>query len=172
MELLQPPTADWCTNLPAGVNSAAGIFAGYLMLDAWIGNQDRHHENWAAVWDGERLNLAPTFDHGASLARNLSDKERHERLETRDRNRRIPHFAGRARSALYADGSATRPLSTIDAWLEFARRVPNEAHRWRERLDQFEASDVRTVLDQVPPDRMSSICRRFTPARIFHGAAR
>ena len=107
MELLRPPTADWCSSLPSGINSAAGIFAGYLMFDAWIGNQDRHHENWAAVWDGDSLSLAPTFDHGASLARNLSDDERYERLETRDRNRRIPYFAGRARSALYLDRSAT-----------------------------------------------------------------
>ena len=133
MELLQPPTPDWCIELPAGITSASGIFAGYLMLDAWIANQDRHHENWAAVWDGEALSLAPTFDHGASLARNLSDEERHERLESRDRGRQVPHFARRARSAFYADRTTSRPLSTFDACGEFARLVPNEAHRWLER---------------------------------------
>lgn len=132
------------------------------MLDAWIANQDRHHENWAAVWDGEKLNLAPTFDHGASLARNLSDEERYERLETRDRGRQIPHFAGRARSAFYADRAAPRPLSTFDAWREFCLRVPDEAYLWLERLEQIEPAAVQVILDQVPPDGMSSISRRFT----------
>ena len=160
--LLHPPTAEWCGDLPAGVASAAGIFAGYLMLDAWIANQDRHHENWAAVWDGQSLHLAPTFDHGASLARNLSDEERYERLESRDRGRRIPHFASRARSAFYADRSASRPLSTFEAWREFARRVPGEANRWLERLGHIGPADIEEILDQVPPDRMSSICARFT----------
>ena len=159
---LQPPTPDWCPDLPSGVASAAGIFSGYLMLDALIANQDRHHENWAAVWDGDTLHLAPTFDHGASLARNLSDEERYERLETRDRGRQIPHFAGRARSAFYADRSASRPLSTFDAWWTFSQRVPNEAYHWLERLEQIELADVEDILDQVPPDRMSSISRRFT----------
>src|SRR5207244_10835725 len=32
---------------PAGVTSPLDVFAGYLLLDAWIGNADRHHENWA-----------------------------------------------------------------------------------------------------------------------------
>ncbi len=160
--LLQPPTAEWCGDLPAGVVSAAGIFAGYLMLDAWIANQDRHHENWAAVWDGKCLHLAPTFDHGASLARNLSDEERYERLESRDRGRRIPHFASRARSAFYVDRASSRPLSTFDAWWEFAGLVPDEAPRWLERLEKIGPADVQRILDQVPPDRMSSICARFT----------
>lgn len=159
---LAPATPVWCPNLPSGVASAAGIFSGYLMLDAWIANQDRHHENWAAVWDGKALNLAPTFDHGASLARNLSDEERYDRLETRDRGRQIPQFAGRARSAFYADPRSPRPLSTFDAWREFARGVPNEAHRWQERLKQVEPDNVRAILDQIPPDRLSAICRRFT----------
>jgi len=53
-------------------------------------------------------------------------------------------------------------LSTFDAWFEFARRVQQEGHCWLERLEQIEAADVRAILDRVPPDRMSSICRRFT----------
>ena len=48
------------------------VFVGYLMFDAWIGNTDRHHENWAV---NERVDaqrnlvhlLAPTFDHATSL---------------------------------------------------------------------------------------------------------
>jgi hypothetical protein len=35
--------------LPPGVDDALGLFAGYLLLDALIGNTDRHHENWAVV---------------------------------------------------------------------------------------------------------------------------
>ncbi len=162
MTRLQPPTPGWCPDLPSGVDSAAGIFSGYVMLDAWIANQDRHHENWAAVWNGDTLHLAPTFDHGASLARNLSDEERYERLETRDRGRHISHFAGRARSAFYADRTSSQPLSTFDAWRSFAGLVPNESRRWLKRLEAIETADVQWVLDQVPPDRMSSICRRFT----------
>ena len=162
IELLRLSDQRWRTRLPPQIQTAPGIFVGYLMLDAWIANQDRHHENWGAIWDGERLALAPSFDHGAALARNLSDEERHERLTSRDERRRVPYFAGRARSALFDSPTAAKPLGTLAAWRAFAARVPDDAAIWRDRLTAVEPVAVEAVFDQVPPDRMSAVCRRFT----------
>ncbi len=36
-------------NPPPEIQSAVDVFVGYLMLDALIGNTDRHHENWGIV---------------------------------------------------------------------------------------------------------------------------
>lgn len=51
--------------------------ADYLVLDALIGNTDRHHENWGILRkrmaSGWRGMLAPTFDHASSLGRELVD---------------------------------------------------------------------------------------------------
>lgn len=157
IQLLDMPAPQWCTDLPEQITTAEGVFTGYLMLDVWIANQDRHHENWGAVWDGQDLSLAPSFDHGAAMARNLSDEERDERLHARDRNRRIPHFARRARSALYANPTVSKPLRTLDAWRMFADRVPVAAAVWRNRLAQLEAIAVETVLNEIPPTG----CRRY-----------
>lgn len=162
VSLLRLPDPSWRTHLPPQIQTAAGIFAGYLLLDAWIANQDRHHENWGAIWDGEQLSLAPSFDHGAALARNLSDEERHDRLTSRDARRRVPYFAARARSALFATPTAAKPLATLDAWRAFAARVPGDAASWRERLEAVGPFAVEAVVDQIPPDRMSAVCRRFT----------
>ncbi len=56
---------DWWDNLPEGIASTLDVFIGYIMLDALIGNCDRHHENWGVLADEQYLFLAPTFDHGA-----------------------------------------------------------------------------------------------------------
>lgn len=162
IEQLRPPDPRWCAHLPPRIETAVGVFAGYLLLDAWIANQDRHHENWGAVWDGERLALAPSFDHGAALARNLSDDERHERLTSRDEGRRVARFAARARSALYDAATAARPLGTLAAWQAFAARTPDAGAIWHDRLAAVEQAAVEAVVDQVPPDRMSAVCRSFT----------
>ncbi len=66
LQKLAPPSPEWCPNLPDGIHSALDVFVGYLMLDAWIANQDRHHENWGAISLNDGLHLAPTFDHGAA----------------------------------------------------------------------------------------------------------
>lgn len=159
---LGPPQVSWMGGTPAGVSSALDVFAGYVMLDAWIANQDRHHENWGALREGETLSLAPTFDHGASMARNLTDAERHERMTTRDRNRQMGPFVRRARSAFYAASAEMKPLTTMEAWLAFASLVPDAARLWLERLEAIDGPAMEALLVRVPPSRMSKVCRDFT----------
>lgn len=161
---VQPTPAHWNTGMPPGITSALDIFAGFVMLDAWIANQDRHHENWGVLLADNELHLAPTFDHGASMARNLGDEERHDRMTTRDTGRRIGPFARRAKSALYADATATRPLTTLDAWRAFAARSPDAGSVWLARLAEINDDTIRAVVDEVPPHRMSQVCREFTVA--------
>ncbi len=167
---LEPPTAEWATNLPSGVESALEVFIGYAMLDAWIANQDRHHENWGALLPLQRrqsilqLFLAPTFDHGASLARNLTDSDREERLSTKDRNRTVAAFAERGRSAFYAIGTDTRSMGTLEAFVAFGDRSPAAKQAWLERLLAVNPTDVSSILERVPPERMSPVCKEFTLA--------
>lgn len=158
----EPPPAEFAANQPAGILTALDVFVGYVMLDAWIANQDRHHENWAAIRDGGRLLLAPTFDHGASLARNLTDEERKERLTTRDANRQVAAFVRKARSAFYGQATDAKPLLTLDAWRAFASRSRDAALAWLERLRAIDEDEVDGLLAEVPPQRMSKICRQFT----------
>ena len=156
------PPADWTASLPAGATSALDVFIGYVMLDAWIANQDRHHENWGALSEGKSLSLAPTFDHGASMARNLSDEERHERMITRDVNRQIHSFTRKARSAFYAQQDDAKPLSTLAAWQAFARLSSAATAAWTNRLEAIDDTQVHALLVKIPPSRMSNVCRKFT----------
>ncbi len=162
IQTIQLPPTNWNTNLPTGIESALDVFVGYLMLDAWIANQDRHHENWGVLLADGKLHLAPTFDHGASMARNITDKERLDRLKTRDKGRSIETFARRAKSALYANATDTRSLSTVDSWRAFATLSTNAASLWLARLTEINDDTVRAVMDEVPPHRMSHTCREFT----------
>jgi len=159
---LGPPGAAWMGATPEGIGTALDVFAGYVMLDAWIANQDRHHETWGALGDGEPMTLAPTFDHGAALARNLTDKEREERLTTRDRNRTVEAFAKAGRSAFYAEAVDSRPLGTLDAFHAFGAAVPEAKNRWLGRLGGVNREAVYGILKRVPSERMSPTCRDFT----------
>lgn len=158
---LAPPPDEWMRGVPNGIESALDVFAGYVMLDAWIANVDRHHENWAALWDGNQLRLAPTFDHGAALARNLLDSQREEHLTTKDRNRTVAAFAGRGRSAFYGSLEDTRPLELREAFRAFAQNT-NAARVWLDRLRAVNQNEISSILERVPAERMSEICKRFT----------
>ncbi|MER9739672.1 MULTISPECIES: HipA domain-containing protein [unclassified Mesorhizobium] len=126
-------------------------FIGYLLLDAWTGNTDRHHENWGVIRSSDgTVRLAPTFDHASSLGRELSDKERGRRLATNDTRYTVEAFANRARSALFAEVTDRRPLSTIDAFALTARANRSSRNYWLKKLESISEASVTEILDMVP----------------------
>lgn len=159
---LLPPAAEWMTGAPAGIGSALDVFAGYLLLDAWVANQDRHHQNWGAIRDGDRLMLAPTYDHGSSLARNLTDQERKDRLRTKDQGRSVAHFAARARSGFYHSPEDKKTLYALEVFEEFAEHAPAGATIWKESLSRVTSETVKLILNEIPPQRMTPVTREFT----------
>ncbi len=179
VSVLNPPEPEWMSSVPTGISTALDVFVGYIMLDAWIANQDRHHENWGATWggvEGTALSLAPTFDHGAGMARNLQDTEREERLSTKDKNRTLAAFAGKGRSAFFESPEAPKPLLLLAAYHQFAARNTHAAALWLDRLRTVNSTGICGILDEVPADRMSLVCRRFTlelllinRERLLHG---
>lgn len=162
VQRLAPPEPRWSEGLPSGITSAVGVYCGYLMLDAWVANQDRHHENWAAIWDGKRARLAPSYDHGSSLAPHINDEERAGRLATRDQGYSVKAFARRAKSRFFASASDGRPLGTVEAFETFAAQVKPAADVWRSRLAAVDEHAVGEILGQMPPDRLSSVALAFT----------
>lgn len=145
----------------AAISSAFDVFIGYLMLDAWIANQDRHHENWGLVNHQERIYLAPTYDHAASMGQNEVDETRRERLETRDRGRHISHYIRKARSAIYERKTDAKPLSTIDAFKLAASKNPRAAQVWLKQLEAITCKDCQAIFEQIPPADISQTAIQF-----------
>lgn len=151
---------EW--NCPTEVADAVGVFVGYLLLDALIGNQDRHHENWGLINSAKHgLTLAPTFDHASSLGRNETDEVRIERLTTRDSGRSVTTYATRATSGLYATHTSKKALSTLDAFTEAARANPSATAYWLECLDGLDSAHFETILKKVPADFITQPARAF-----------
>jgi hypothetical protein len=145
-----------------GIVSASDLFAGYLTLDALVGNTDRHHENWAVIRAGRQICLAPTFDHASCLGFSLSDAERIDRL-TPGGNRSVETFADKALSKLYLAGT-DKPLTTLAAFVEVTRDRPEARRAWIERLRQIADNDYSAIIDRVPMERMSHPARDFAYA--------
>ena len=159
---LHPPAPDWMRATPGGATTALGVFIGYMMLDAWVANQDRHHQNWGAILDAGVFQLSPTYDHGASLARNLTDGDRKLRLGTRDKNRTVENFAGKARSGFYATPQDDKTMLALDVFRRFAERDIEAARIWLGKLSEIAQNAVDAILAEVPPQRMSPVTREFT----------
>lgn len=145
------------------VGSASDLFAGYLVLDALIGNTDRHRENWAIIRAGRQLCLSPTFDHASCLGFNLSDAERSDRM-TPGRNRSVETFADKALSKLYLKIGDAKPLTTLAAFAEATKDRAAARQAWIDRVRKIADDDFRAIIDRIPEERMSKPAREFALA--------
>lgn len=145
---------------PAAEETRAA-FAGYVVLDALIGNTDRHHENWGLLrrraGDQWRGVLAPSFDHASALGRELSDERRGLLLE----EDRVGWYSERGRGGIYWSGDAQygpSPLKLVRAAVElhdsYFRGI-------LERVAELSDSLVTEVVGRVPADWMSDTARTF-----------
>lgn len=141
---------------------AVDVFIGYLLLDALIGNTDRHHNNWGAVALGRKfLMLAPTFDHASSLGCQLTDEKRQARISTRDRGFTPEAYAKRARSRFFNSEGNSQRAFTIDAFARACRHSENARDRWLQKLADFDDNVFLAILQRVPPERISNVAIEF-----------
>jgi len=152
---------------PAEVTQAVGVFAGYLLLDALVGNQDRHHENWGLISTPDQgLSLAASFDHASSLGRNESDAVRLERLHTRDAGRSVEHYVSRARSGLFETQSSKLAMTTLEAFADALKLDPVAGRYWLGRLEAIDPARLDELLSQIPHDWISPPAIDFASAML------
>ena len=153
-------------------NEARTTFAGYLVLDALIGNTDRHHENWAILghrvegrWRGR---LAPSFDHASSLGRELLDDRRTLLLQ----EKRVGWYSERGRGGIYWG----RHPRTADSPIDLARRAVTLHPAYFEgalvRLAALRQGQVTEIVNRVPSDWMSPQPRAFAVDLILRNRRR
>ncbi|MYH50548.1 MAG: hypothetical protein F4151_13755 [Gammaproteobacteria bacterium] len=140
--------------------------AEYLVLDALIGNTDRHHENWGVVRrrkeDQWRGGIAPSFDHASSLGRELRDERRRILLEESE----VGRYVERGRGAVFWSGDERKGPSP----LELVRRailVYDDLFRPAlDRLKDVDLSRMNRLIDRVPEGWMSLSGHEFAVAMV------
>lgn len=164
-----PPDWETVKGLDAG-----DVFCGYLMLDALVSNQDRHHENWAIVnsTDSQEKFLCETYDHAACLGRELLDKEREERLNTKDNNRTVSKFVQRARSELFKLKTDKKPLLTIDAFFSAVEKRERAKKEWLGRLKALSDEHISDIFNSIPKQVISDVAREFALQMVLENKKR
>jgi hypothetical protein len=147
-----PPEAsswDGCTG--------ADTMTAYLILDALIGNTDRHEQNWSVLRNQDPAGqdrLSANYDLGASLGFQLTDMRRDALLSTPGG---LAGFAERGMARRF-DGDRKTTL------LELARRASKRATargraRIRDLVERIGATNFETELPEL--GGMSEVARNF-----------
>ena len=137
------------------------VIAEYTVLDALIGNIDRHHENWGIlrrrVSDGWRGFVAPSYDHASSLGRELRD-ERRDRLVAENR---VGDYAEKGRGAIYWSKEEQRGPSPLELVRRAVPTYPDLFPPAILKLARIDEEVFSLIVNQIPSDWMTSSARTF-----------
>ena len=153
------------SSLPEALNR----FAEYLILDALIGNTDRHHENWGVLMaeGAGQEKLAPSFDHASSLGRDIGDEVRVRRLHEGS----VGTYVERGRGGIYWSEQDSRSPSP----LELVRRAASEYSAvfapCLANLAQLDEADILIAIDRIPEDWMTESQRSFSSEMVRYNLA-
>jgi hypothetical protein len=141
---------------------AFDVFAGFLVLDAWIANRDRHDENWAVLLpppdDMAPGSLAGSYDHATSLGFNLRDSERDRRLQ----GGTVEAWAKRGDAYRFEWPGGRK--QDVPALVDFAAtaismRPPAVRSYWSSQLAAVEGEEIADLVARVPG--MSQLACKF-----------
>jgi len=146
------------------VTEALTMLAGYLTLDAMIGNVDRHHENWAVLRsvsaEGPALRIAPTFDHASSLGRELRDEKRKDFL----RQKRVAEYVRKGSGAIYWKETDAKGVNPLALATRASKTHRSYFQRWIDRMKDVAPAELDLLVSRVPEDWMSPIAKEFAVA--------
>jgi hypothetical protein len=148
-----------------GARKAKLRMSEYIVLDAVIGNTDRHHENWGITRKrvGERWQgmLAPTFDHASSLGRELVDVSEGKCRQRILQAGRVGAYAEKAPGAIFWDKADKRGLSPLELVRRAALLHPDLFRPALARLERLSRPKLAAIVARVPEDWMSPMAREF-----------
>ena len=139
-------------------DAVLGELVSYAVLDALIGNTDRHHENWMFFRDPVDgvFRLAPSYDHGSSLGRELYDSHRRvsrSRRHILDAGGMINYIQGgkgkRGKGRVYASSGRVLPLSPLYLAQLLCRWQPTIARPFLHQVNAVTDEDFRSAIYRV-----------------------
>lgn len=140
--------------------------AGYLVLDALILNTDRHHENWGVLRTVNpdhtmAYEIAPSFDHASSLARNEPpEKLVHWLTESG----RVEWYMNGAHGGIYLEGNSAKGANPYTIAEKAMLEWPEYFACWQDVLDKIEQQELERIVDRVPDSMMAIESKLFVKA--------
>jgi hypothetical protein len=147
-------------------SAALRQLAGYLVLDALILNTDRHHENWGVLRTvnpdrGVVYEIAPSFDHASSLARNEPPGKLGRWLKEKDR---VEQYMHGAHGGIYLEGNSARGENPYTIAEKAMLEWPEYFACWQDVLDRIDQQELERIVDRAPDSMMAKESKLFVKA--------
>lgn len=120
--------------------SAFEVFAGYLVLDAWIANTDRRAVNWAMLDQERERRLAGSFDHGSADSGSTP-------ANTAAALDAVASWCAKGKASRFENG---RAITLVELAINAVALAGGQAALWLSRISALEPGQWQAILRAVP----------------------
>ncbi|MFH1546613.1 MAG: hypothetical protein ABIE14_04510 [Patescibacteria group bacterium] len=139
--------------------------ADMIIFDAWIGNMDRHHENWGIVEHFDIRNgqevidpivlknkryFTPLYDHGSSLLFELGNTEVEKYLNDKNLFQESYVFGKSYTFILDDKGKKKNIFDLIDCYIKKNKAWKKRLVKSIEKFEKIDNLDVAKIILQMP----------------------
>ena len=139
---------------------AKARFAEYLVLDAVVGNTDRHSENWGILQRQEAPrsieSLAPSYDHGSSLGHELMEERRERWLK-----QGIGVYVEGGRGEIYWQNTDRHGPSPLQLIRLAVSQYPEPFGNAVAKVENLDDSTLQGIVNALPEDWMEPSAKTF-----------
>lgn len=140
---------------------AFDVFAGFMVLDGWIANRDRHDENWSILLPPPGLSsprlLCASYDQAGGLGYNVREEVCVTRLRQNDG---VLSWCLRGTAYRFEHDPAVGAITLVDHAIKALELVSADTRSfWMERLMSVTQDTATELLARVP--NLSDHCRSF-----------
>lgn len=145
--------------VPDGIKDGADLLVGIVMLDAWIGNSDRHDRNLEIVKQSDgSVYLSPAFDNGNSLGA-TEKQELRESVSVLDYSQDYNY-------ACFMEGE--KDLTGKEALAVAAKIRPEAVKVWLNQLEKISQKQIKQIFEKIPSDRIKMESALFAQNLLGH----
>lgn len=141
-------------------------FLDILLFDALISNTDRHWDNWGIIKGSESTFLAPAYDNGTSLGRELDNNQILEILQ--DKNR-FKSYVNKGKTVIYYDKDEYKSSPKQLTHLKLADRIIknnfNKLKNWQNNLINFSDDKIDQLIQNFVYKTVYNELYNFTEER-------
>lgn len=138
-------------------------FISVPVFDAFIGNQDRHCDNWGIIMSDDAYKLSPIYDNGTSMGFNLQAKRIRELLM--DYNR-LQNYCNKGISLIgLNDKHKPRCLELLE---EVNAKFPVETKKVLEQIGEVNRQMILKILDDIPPSIMDDVYKEWVEKLLIY----
>ncbi len=131
-------------------------FITISVFDAFIGNQDRHCDNWGIIMNRQGYRLSPIYDNGSSMGFNLQPEQIKKMLQDPVM---LKAFCRRGTSLIGLPGKRkpkhTELLSVID------NTFPVETKQAFDKINNLDKLMIGKILDEIPSSSMTDLYKEW-----------